>query len=346
MIRKAVSFGLFATMSLLLTFYMAAQIAHFQLGKDRYSLTATFDDAMNLQQGDPVRLAGVEVGQVSGVKAVKGKAQVRFEVDKDVALGDDSEVAVRWLNIIGQRELYLYPGTSASRLKSGDTMTHTRSVVDLGALLNQLGPLTQALDPARVNELVESLMEALQGNRDNIDSVVADLNTVLGTLAQRKDTISQLLTDYTTITGEVSKRDLQIQVMVENLATLSTTFAQNGQVLDDALVQLPKLTTGLQTVLGTRGEELGRIVDNLSVVTGTLHEHLGEFETSLVDFPKALEELFYATAQGQFAGVNVVCIAPNAPPCPHPVLTAAAVTGSGALTTPAAFQSLLLGGAS
>jgi phospholipid/cholesterol/gamma-HCH transport system substrate-binding protein len=346
MIRKAISFGLFATLSLLLTFYMAAQIAHFQLGKDRYALTATFDDAMNLQQGDPVRLAGVEVGQVSGVKAVKGKAQVRFEVDKDVALGDDSAVAVRWLNIIGQRELYLYPGKSESRLKGGDTMTHTRSVVDLGALLNQLGPLTQALDPARVNELVESLMEALQGNRENIDSVVTDLNTVLATLAQRKDTISQLLSDYTTITGEVARRDLQIQVMVENLATLSTTFAQNGQVLDDALVQLPKLTAGLQTVLGTRGEELGRIVDNLSVVTGTLHEHLGEFETSLVDFPKALEQLFYATAQGQFVGVNVVCIAPNAPPCPHPVLTASAIGGSGALTTPAAFGNLLLGTAS
>lgn len=345
MIRKAISFGLFAAMSLTLTFYIAAQIAHFQLGADRYALVATFDDAMNLQPGDPVRLAGVEVGQVSGVKAVKGKAEVRFDVDHDVRLADDSEVAVRWLNIIGQRELYLYPGAGSTQLTPGARMTHTRSVVDLGALLNELGPLTQALDPARVNELVTSLVQALDGNRDNINAVVADLNTVLGTLAQRKDTITQLLGDYTTISSEVARRDLQIQTMVENLATLSSTFAQNGQVLDDALVQLPELTSGLQTLLGARGEELGRIVDNLSVVTGTLHAHLGDFETSLVEFPKALEALFYTTSVGQFAGVNVVCIAPNAPPCPHPVITASAVGGAGPMTSTAAFQQLLLGGA-
>src|SRR5438132_1238053 len=129
MMRKAISFGIFATLSLLLTFYIGAQIAHFKIGADRYSLGATFADATNLKAGDPVRLSGVKIGQVSSVKVVDGQARVRFQIDKGVTLSKDSEVAVRWLNLIGQRELYLYPGSSNDLLKSGDTIEKTRSVV-------------------------------------------------------------------------------------------------------------------------------------------------------------------------------------------------------------------------
>ena len=340
--RKGISFGLFAALSLALTFYIAAQIAHFEVGTDRYSLTATFDDVMNLRDGDPVRLAGVPVGQVSGVEAVRGRAVVRFEVNRTVKLSDDSQVAVRWLNLIGQRELYLTPGTSPKRLADGDRMTRTRSVVDLSELLNKLGPITQSLNPAQINELVRALVTALEGNRGNINAIIGDLGTVVRTLALRKDTIAQLLTDYEIVTGEVARRDRQIQTMVDNLATLSTTFGKSQEVLDDALVTLPRLTSGLQAVLGVNADELGRIIDNLARVTGTVHTHLGDVETTIKSFTPALEGLFHATSFGEFAAVNLVCVSVARPPCPHPVIVSAS-PGAGPLSSAASFRSALVG---
>src|SRR5439155_18875352 len=115
--RRALSFVAFATVSLLLTFFIAAQIAHIHVGAKRIALAATFDDAMNLRAGDPVRLAGVPVGQVKGVRAIHGRARVRFDVDRSVPIPDDSQVAVRWLNLIGQRELYLSPGESVHHFR-------------------------------------------------------------------------------------------------------------------------------------------------------------------------------------------------------------------------------------
>lgn len=343
MMRKAIAFGLFAAMSLFLTFYIGAQIAHFKFGAQRYSLVATFDDATNLRAGDPVRLAGVEVGQVGSVKVVDGRARVQFQVDDHVQLPDDSEVAVRWLNLIGQRELYLYPGKSAVALKSNDAMTRTRSVVDLGELLNELGPLTQAIDPNKVNQLIEALVTALQGNRTQVNAIVSEFKTVLGTLASRKDTISQLLTDYQTITGVVSKRDLEIQMMVENLASLSQAFADSGQVLDDALVQLPLLADGLRTLLSANEAELGRTIDSLAGVTGTVHERLGDLTTILESFGDAEAALLRATSYGEFVLINNVCIAAQPPPCPTPIIIAAQSQGHGSVETPASFQSLLVG---
>ena len=346
MLRKAIAFGVFAALSLALTFYIGAQIAHFQLGAQRYGLTATFDDVTNLRAGDPVRLAGVPVGQVSSVKVVDGRARVRFQVDSSVHLPTDSEVAVRWLNLIGQRELYLYPGTDTATIPQDGkaTMDKTRSVVDLGALLNELGPLTQAIDPKQVNSLVEALVTALDGNRTQLDSVVGDLKTVLDTLASRKDTVQQLLSDYATVTGTIAKRDLEIQTLVDDLASLTQSFADSSQTLDSALVQLPELAVGLQTLLSANEQQLASAIDSISQITGTVHVHLGDLTTILEQFPSAEQSLLRSTSYGEFALIDVVCLSSTAPPCPTPIILAANAKGSGPLTTPATISDALLGG--
>ena len=246
------------------------QITHFGL-TPRYTLIATFADATNLHSGNPVRLAGVEVGLVSSVKLVNGQAEVHFRVNKNVTVPDDSEVAVRWVNLIGQRELYLYPGTSPTKLRSGARMTRTRSVVDLGQLFNELGPLTQSLDPKQVNNLLETLVTSFNGNIPNIDTITADLKSILGTLASRKQTISQMISDYQTLTNAVSHRDLQIQTAVDNLDALATAFAQSDSVLNDALVQLPKFSSNLNTFLTGNAAQLGQMIDGLQGITSVGH---------------------------------------------------------------------------
>jgi phospholipid/cholesterol/gamma-HCH transport system substrate-binding protein len=340
--RKAALFGLFAAICLALTAFIAAQIAHFSL-EDRYQLIATFDDATGMLKGDAVRLAGVPVGIVKGVKVVDGRAEVRFAVNKDVALADDSVVVIRWVNLIGQRELYLAPGQSPSKLGEGDRVSRTRSVVDIGELVNKLGPLTQALNPGQVNEIVQSLVTALSGNLGNVSSIVTDLTTVLGTLAERKDTIGKLMEDYTTLTETVGRRDLQIQTVVENLVALSDTFAKSDKVLDDALVELPQLTTNLAAFLDRNGGHLGNIIDNFSLFTGVARQRIDDLEAILHNLPPSLSALFEATSKGNFVAVNVVCFANKKPPCPHPIILAAEAKGSGPLASPGAFRQVLVG---
>jgi phospholipid/cholesterol/gamma-HCH transport system substrate-binding protein len=340
--RKAALFGVFAAVSLALTAFIAAQIAHFSL-EDRYQLSATFDDATGLRQGDDVRLAGVPVGIVDGVKVVEGRADVRFAVNEDVKLADDSVVVIRWLNLIGQRELYLEPGQSPSQLEDGDRVGRSRSVVDIGELVNKLGPLTQALNPAQVNTIVQNLAKAFSGNIGNVGEIVSDFNTVLATLAQRSDTIGQLMEDYTTLTETVARRDLQIQTVIENLVALSGTFAQSNKVLDDALVELPQLTTNLAAFLDRNAGHLGRIIDNFSVFTGVARQRIDDLEAILHNLPAALSVLFEATNDGNFANVNIVCFANQKPPCPHPIILPAEVAGSGPLASPGAFRQVLVG---
>src|SRR5437763_7697210 len=141
MIRTIIKLVVFFAVCALFTGYLAFTIGNIHLFAHSYKLTATFDDATGLLKDDNVKVAGVVVGKVSSVKIDQGKATVQFSVKDSVKVPTDSEVAIRWRNLIGERYLYVYPGTSSTVLRNGDHVGKTRSVVDVGELFNRLGPI-------------------------------------------------------------------------------------------------------------------------------------------------------------------------------------------------------------
>src|SRR5205807_3223470 len=158
-----------------------------------YRLTASFDDASGLLRDDNVKIAGVVVGKVKGVKLKQGRAQVSFEVEKGIKVPTDSSAAVRWRNLIGQRYVYLYPGTASTVRRGGDRVAHTRSVVDVGELFNRLGPIVKAIDPQQVNTFLDAIVGALDGNEQNLRQAIDDLSRVAASLGARDQAIGRLV---------------------------------------------------------------------------------------------------------------------------------------------------------
>jgi phospholipid/cholesterol/gamma-HCH transport system substrate-binding protein len=284
----------------------------------RYELTATFDDVAGMYEGDDVKLAGLSVGEVTAIEVVEGRAQVRFAVDEGVELPTDTEVTVRWRNLIGQRFLGIEPGTSPVMLGHGDTVDDATDVVDLGQLVDQLAPLTQAVSPDQVNEILTTLLEAFDGNEAGFDALLADVDAVLGVLAERDDTIARLLVDYDTVVAAVASRDVQIGQMVENLVAISETFAENDVLLDDALVELAQLSTGLDGLLDRAADDLGLSLEHLAVLTGTAVDDIDALESGLQNLPALFEELLPVVNRGEWLRVSVLCLTVTPGPCPLP----------------------------
>lgn len=337
--------------------YIGSQIAKTNIG-GRYGLVATFDDATGLTPNDDVKLAGIVVGKVKSIAVKDGRAEISFQVNKDVKLPVDSSAAVRWRNLIGQRYVYLYPGESTKMLGGGDRIRRTTAVIDFGRLVNNLGPVADVLDANQLNEVVTALSQALDGNEDNLDSLFSNLSSVLRTLAERDATIGRLIGDYEKVTDALARRDVQIQTMVDNIVLLSQTFADNSGVLDDALVELSGMTSGLDVLLTRNADELARIISNVGVLAKAASTRIDSLESALVAIPEADRRLFSTTADGEFIKTHVVCLDPNPPPtCPHDVIvpddsdgperrsrsTAVLQRGPGRLDRLEAFDRLLVG---
>ncbi|MEQ1786627.1 MAG: MCE family protein, partial [Acidimicrobiales bacterium] len=354
MIRTALKFGTFVLVCVAFTAYLAFTIGNLDvrdpLNRGNYQVTATFADVTGLLPNDNVKVAGVVVGKVTDITTREGVAEVTFQIDDaHTDIPDDSTAAIRWRNLIGQRYVYLYPGDSPEALQDGAhiDIEDTASVVDLGELFNKLGPIVGSIDPAQVNDFLETITAALDGREDKVGQALDDLSVLTTGLASRDDAIQRLLTNLDTVADTVNRRDAQIGTMLQNLILLADTFGDNTATLDTALTELSSFGTELDSLLDANSVEIERLLGNLALVTDTVHGRLPELDQFLAGFGDASAAIFRAGNRGEFLNQKILCVfvgppASSAAGCP----SGSPITGLGTAGAPAApFQPSALTGA-
>jgi ABC-type transporter Mla subunit MlaD len=108
-----------------------------------YELRAVFSNAVNIRADSPVRIAGVNVGKVTGSRRVGEAAEVTFTVDDEGRpIHEDAEVEIRpRIFLEGNFFLDVRPGSpSAPELASGDVIPigRTATAVQLDEVLTAL----------------------------------------------------------------------------------------------------------------------------------------------------------------------------------------------------------------
>jgi phospholipid/cholesterol/gamma-HCH transport system substrate-binding protein len=317
----AVKLTLFVIGCLAFTVYLGFTIGNIRVGhifgRDTYRLSATFDDVTGLLPADNVKVAGVVVGKVNGIKVVDGRALVTFQVRKETRLPTDTSAAIRWRNLLGQRYVYLYPGTASTTLQGGAHLDKTRSVVDLGELFNRLGPIVQAIDPTKVNTFLDAVTAALDGNEAKLSQALDDLATVTAGLASRDKAITSLVQNLDTVAGTITSRDAEIRTVLDNLVALTTTFSQNTDVLDAAVTDLGDFSNNLDVLLSNNRDQVDRILTNLTTLAKVVQDRLPGLDSTLSALPLAATRIFNAGRFGEWLNQTIPCGAAGRTPDGH-----------------------------
>ncbi|MDX6741352.1 MlaD family protein [Actinocorallia sp. A-T 12471] len=324
----------------LLTFLIGSQIARVSFDSG-YKLVAVFDDATGLMRGDVVKIAGAPVGRVDSIEVDKGKAVVQLSVQKRYRVPADSEVAIRWRSAVGQRVVYVIPGTAPEKIKDGARITKTRSVVDIGELVDQLAPLARSLEPERLNQILTAIYLALDGNKEEVTQLISDVDQLSSTIAARRTTLKNMLKDYTTITEVLARRDGQIRQMTDNLVELTEAFVRNRELLDDAIVELSKTFRTSDALLTGNGDQLDQVIGGLALVAAGIEHNLGSIDNVLELTGPKLQRLFSAFNDGEYAKGNVACLTLVPGQCPYPVVLK---DYQGKPQDPALLRKILIGG--
>ncbi len=99
--------------------------------------SASFESAQGVSAGTDIRLAGVKVGQITGI-ALNPKtyrAETDFTVSPELDLPEDTRVAVACEGLLGGTYVELLPGKSPFKLAPGAEIRDTRSSVGVVDLL-------------------------------------------------------------------------------------------------------------------------------------------------------------------------------------------------------------------
>lgn len=121
--------------------FYAGESRGVQIGADRYPLTASFRSADGISVGTDVRVAGINVGSVTGLDLDPAtfRAMATFTVDGDLQIPQDSDVKISSESLLGGNFVEITPGASEDVLTSGDEIVNTQGSVSLLNLLMRFG---------------------------------------------------------------------------------------------------------------------------------------------------------------------------------------------------------------
>lgn len=99
--------------------------------------SASFESAQGVSAGTDVRLAGVKVGQITGIALNPDtyRAETDFTVSAKLDLPEDTRVAVASEGLLGGTYVELLPGASPFKLAPGTEIRDTRSSVGVVDML-------------------------------------------------------------------------------------------------------------------------------------------------------------------------------------------------------------------
>jgi len=302
-----VRLSIFAVVSFVVTGTIAATIRPFGDGGGTKEYTALFATASRLEPGDDVRVAGVQSGKVRAVDVTPdARARITFDLADDVPIGTRSRLEVRYLDLAGNRYLAVVSGGERDRIPQPTSRVinaaRTRPALDLDDLLDGFKPLLIALEPQQVNGLALDIIRTLQGDGGTVQSLIARTASLTTGLAQRDALIGDVVTNLDTVVGTVADRHDELEELIRELRKLVGGLADDRKTIGTALGHIDTMTTLATDLLADVRPSTKADIASLAEVAGTLASPTGkaELDHALSHLPDKLARLSATASYGSW----------------------------------------------
>lgn len=299
----ALKFGAFGIVMVLMTVALFAIFGEYRTGSAT-GYSAVFDDVSSLKPGDSVRVSGIRVGTVNDVSLQDdNKVAVSFDASPDVVLTSGTKVAVRYLNLVGDRYLELLDGPGPTTVQPPGSQIpsdRTEPALDLDLLLGGLKPVIRGLNPQDVNALTNSLIQILQGQSDNVESLFSRTASFTNAVADNGETVEQLIDNLNEVMTTVAKDGDKFSGAVDRLEQLITGLSADRDPIGDAITALDAGTASIADLLTQARPPLAGSVDQLNRVAPLLEKDKPLLDISLQKAPENYKKLVRLGAYGSF----------------------------------------------
>lgn len=260
--------------------------------------SAVFSDVTGLVVGSDVDISGVRVGQVTSITVTdRNLAKVDFTLQAGRQLPASVTATIYYLNLVGQRYIQLAQGSDPGGqvLRPGSTipLSQTTPALNLTALFNGFQPLFQALSPGDVNQLSNEIVQVLQGEGGNVQSLIANIGSLTTTIAAKDKVIDALIGNLDSVVTTVNSRSGALSNLVSTLQQLVSGLAADRQPIGTAISAIGQLTTATAGLLQVGRAplkadiiQLGRLSANLDAALPTVQTFLHNLPVKMTDIAR------------------------------------------------------------
>jgi phospholipid/cholesterol/gamma-HCH transport system substrate-binding protein len=183
------------------------------------------DDANSIRTGDEVRMAGIKVGTVSDLKLEPNQVLVTAKIDDGAFVGDQSQVDVRMLTVVGG--YYVNVASIGTAPLGAKTIPLSRVTMPYSLIrtLTDTTKITENVDTKPVNESLNQISQGLTGTNVQVVSTVIDAgNALMSTIERQRGQVTKILNLSDEYIRSLSNYRDKFAQLVRKVSILSQTL--------------------------------------------------------------------------------------------------------------------------
>ncbi len=273
-------------------------------GAPMRTVTARFTSGVGVYPGTPVKILGVDVGEVTKVTPSGNYVTIKMEYEKKYQLPANAISVVVANSLVSDRYLQLAPAYSGSGPTLPDNavipLSRTTGPAELDDIYAALNRLTVALGPEGVNKngalsrFIKVSEANLTGNGAALGSSITKLSQAVTTLSSGREDLFGTVRNLQTLTGALADSDLQIKHFEEQFAQVAGDLASERQDLGAALHNLGNALDSVATFVRANRAKLHKDLGGLKVISQILVDQQSSLNETLAVGPVALANIIHA----------------------------------------------------
>ncbi|MGH3580414.1 MAG: MCE family protein [Mycobacterium sp.] len=269
------------------------------------SYTAQFQQAAALQSGNPITVAGIQVGEVGSMKLAGDRVEVRLKVRKDVGLGADTRAVIKITTVLGSRYLALQPAGPGSLPHNMIDLAHTEVPYDLQEALADVTTTYEQVDTDQFGQSLAVLGKQLSTLPPVVPQAIQNVHTLSTIIADRRDQIGALLKTTELVSNTLRRQQKNIGTMINQGQQLVGEFVARQATFHAMMRSLTDLVNTLSDLAIENRPQLEQLLRELRTLSDMLGKHDDLLRSTLQAGPIALRGLANATGTGNAVDLNV-----------------------------------------
>lgn len=297
--RNPVPIGLTAFAVIIVALLLAMNLKNIPFVAGGTEHTASFKEAAGLKSDEEVRIAGVKVGEISGLDLDGDHVKVTFRVNDGVRLGDLTRAEIKIKTVLGSHYLALVP-RGGGRLGRNIPIERTSTPFEVVPAISELTKRVSKIDYQQVAKSFDVLSDTFKNSPEEIRASLKGLRRLSDTVASRDDQIHELAGKAKNVTQLLADRNRDFTKLVEDGDKVLQAVQSRRAVIHQLLINTVSLSQQVNGLIKENEAQLRPMLANLQKVSEVLLRNQDNLDRILQLFTPFARQFSDVTGTGRW----------------------------------------------